>query len=89
MPPNRWFHQHFNVGDAPGRYLALHPPGQWLNSEQIADPSRDQIEYPDEEAFIRNYFAEQLEKRGLRSLMPDEAYKDRDFEWDYSHMSGA
>jgi mannose-6-phosphate isomerase-like protein (cupin superfamily) len=84
VPPNRWFHQHFNVGNAAGRYLALHPPGQWLNSEQIADPSRDQIEYPEEEAFIRNYFSEQLEKRGLRSIMPAEAYADRNYEWDYS-----
>jgi mannose-6-phosphate isomerase-like protein (cupin superfamily) len=84
VPPNRWFHQHFNVGDIDGRYLALHPPGQWLNSEQIQDPSSDQIEYPEEDQFIRDYFAEQLGKRGLKSLMPDQAYKDRNFEWEYS-----
>jgi oxalate decarboxylase/phosphoglucose isomerase-like protein (cupin superfamily) len=83
VPPNRWFHQHFNVGDAAGRYLAMHPPGQWLNSETIQNPESDQIEYPQEDPFIRNYFEEQLAKRGLKSIMPEQAYKDRNFEWDY------
>jgi oxalate decarboxylase/phosphoglucose isomerase-like protein (cupin superfamily) len=83
VPPNRWFHQHFNVGDTAGRYLAMHPPGQWLNSETIQNPESDQIEYPNEDPFIRNYFEEQLAKRGLKSIMPEQAYKDRNFEWDY------
>jgi quercetin dioxygenase-like cupin family protein len=83
VPPNRWFHQHFNVGDIAGRYLALHPSGQMGNTERVQDPTADQIEYPQEEAIIRDYFAEQLAKRGLKSNMPEQAYKDVNFEWDY------
>jgi hypothetical protein len=84
VPPNMWFHQHFNVGDADGRYLAFHPSGQMAgNSERIADPSMDQIEYPNEEPVIREYFEDQLAKRGLKSNMPEQAYKDAKFEWDY------
>lgn len=84
VPPNRWFHQHFNLGSAPARYLALHPP-QGLSgyTEAIVDPSRDQIEYPNEDPLIRRRFEEELAKRGLTSLMPEEAYRDRNFEWGY------
>src|SRR5438128_1253392 len=57
VPPERWFHQHFNVGAEPARYLALKPfsshkfPGlrkQWGTSESVKTGG-DQIEYEDEE----------------------------------------
>jgi hypothetical protein len=44
---------------------------------------RHQIEYPDEDPWTREFFENELAKRGLKTLMPDEAYQDRDFEWDY------
>ncbi len=92
VPPNRWFHQHFNVGAAPARYLAIHPPtgmpvggdhfdGMAVSGEQILDRAGDQIEYPDEDPIVRETFERELAKRGLTSLMPDEAYRDRNYEW--------
>ena len=84
MPPNRWFHQHFNVGGGAGRYLALHPAGQNRNSERVQDPPADQIEYPNEEPVIRDYFESQL-SQGLESKMPAQAYAGRNFEWDYGN----
>ncbi len=84
VPPDRWFHQHFNVGSAPARYLALHPPRLSGSSERIQDPLRDQIEYSDEDPWIRQTFEKELAKRGLTSIMPEEAYKDRDYQWKYA-----
>lgn len=79
-PPNQWFHQHFNTGSTPARYLALHPPPQFAGySENMEDRSRSQIEYPDEDPMIRELFESELAKAGLKSLMPDEAYKDYNF----------
>jgi mannose-6-phosphate isomerase-like protein (cupin superfamily) len=84
VPPDRWFHQHFNVGSEPGRYLALHSPRHFnISQEFIDDPARDQIEYPDEDPWIRQTFESELAKRGLTSIMPEEAYRVRGFEWDY------
>ena len=85
VPPNRWFHQHFNVSVEPARYLALSPLKQVRG---LADSGRsrgllDQVEYPDEEPWIREMFKEELGKRGLESLMPEEVYVDRDFRWEY------
>ncbi len=82
VPPNRWFHQHFNAGAAPARYLALHPPFQFYGyGEKVEDASKDQIEYPDEDPWIRKKFEGELAKGNLKSLMPDEAYRDRKFTW--------
>ena len=82
VPPDRWFHQHFNAGGEPARYLALHPPRQFGgHAEKIEDRARDQIEYPDEDPWIRQRFEEELAGRGLRSLMPERAYRDRAWEW--------
>jgi len=84
VPPNRWFHQHFNVGAQYARYLAFHAPrGVAGRSERPEDLVRDQIEYPSEDPFIRQKFEDELGKRGLKSLMPEEAYHDPNYKWDY------
>lgn len=84
VPPNRWFHQHFNVGAAPARYLAIHPPRGFSGiSEKLEDRARDQIEYTDEDPSIRTRFEAELGKNDLTTLMPEEAYRDRDYEWSY------
>jgi quercetin dioxygenase-like cupin family protein len=81
VPPDRWFHQHFNVGDIPARYLAFHAirPGANQNTERLEDVMRDQIEYTQEDPFIREKFAEELGKRNLKSVMPEQVYKDPNY----------
>ncbi len=78
VPPENWYHQHFNMGNGQARYLALSPIPQFQGR-----PYAHQIEYPDEEAFIRDTFESELAKRGMESLMVPQAYEDRDYEWDY------
>ena len=81
-PPNRWFHQHFNVGQTPARYLAFHPPMQFDgHAEKVEDRARDQIEYVDDDPSVRKRFESELDKRGLTSLIPVEAYEMRDYEF--------
>ena len=81
-PPNKWFHQHFNVGQQPARYLAFHPPLQFDgHAEKVEDRARDQIEYVDEDASVRQTFEAELAKRGMTSVIPDEAYRSRDYEF--------
>jgi oxalate decarboxylase/phosphoglucose isomerase-like protein (cupin superfamily) len=60
IPPNMWFHQHFNTGAAPARYLAFKHetvsirnaqgvPKAWI-SRRIGG---DQIDYADEQPLVR------------------------------------
>ena len=83
VPPNRWFHQHFNVGEIPARYLAFHAPRGTGQSERVEDRQRDQIEYPSEDPWIRQKFEAELAERNLTSLMPAEAYTDPDYTFAY------
>ncbi len=84
VPPNRWFHQHFNVSVEPARYLALSPLKQVRGLGDGANRLElNQVEYPNEEPWIRDMFKEELGKRGLESLMPDEVYVDPDYKWEY------
>ncbi|MEA2639080.1 MAG: hypothetical protein QOF51_474 [Chloroflexota bacterium] len=84
VPPNRWFHQHFNVGADRARYLAMHPLPQFFGrSESVEDRVRDQIDYSAEEPWIREKFESELAKRGIKSDMPEEAYRTRNYEWKY------
>ena len=47
------------------------------------NPLLDQVEYPSEESWIREMFEEELGKRGLESLMPEGAYQDPHYKWEY------
>lgn len=82
VPPNMWFHQHFNISDHDDRYLAFHSPGRG-NTEYVSDQSRNQIEYDQEDSIIRETFEKHLAERRLTSLMPNECYRISGYEWDY------
>lgn len=84
VPPNRWFHQHFNVSTVPARYLALSPLRQTRPGNENFVPREDQIEYPDEAPWIREMFRKEVEKRGGKVLMPEEIYTNYDYQWTYS-----
>ena len=89
VPPENWYHQHFNLGAEPARYLALGPLRQFRGKgETPEDRANLQIEYPDEDPWIRRKFEDELTKRGHASLMPPEAYRDRDYQWAYGSEKG-
>jgi oxalate decarboxylase/phosphoglucose isomerase-like protein (cupin superfamily) len=78
VPPNMWYHQHFNTGAAPARYMAFKHevvsirnaqgvPKSWI-SQRIGG---DQIDYADESALVRDTFAKALAERGLTPRMDD------------------
>ena len=76
VPPNLWFHQHFNTGTAPARYLAFKAEGVSIRNAQGVPKAwisrrlgGDQIDYADESPRIRQWFQDALAKRGLESRM--------------------
>jgi oxalate decarboxylase/phosphoglucose isomerase-like protein (cupin superfamily) len=81
VPPNLWFHQHFNTGTTPARYLAFkHETVSIRNAQGVPKAwiSRrlggDQIDYADEDPKVRSMFADALAAHGIKAKM-DEAYK--------------
>jgi oxalate decarboxylase/phosphoglucose isomerase-like protein (cupin superfamily) len=81
VPPNLWYHQHFNTGTTPGRYLAFKHevvsirnaqgvPKAWI-SRRVGG---DQIDYADEPKVVRSMFADALKAKGLEPRM-NEAYE--------------
>jgi hypothetical protein len=77
VPPEMWWHQHFNVGKVPARYLAL----RWgsrkyhfhlaQNEEMMSDAAEGghQIEYYNENPEVRRWFEEALAAEGVQSQM--------------------
>jgi quercetin dioxygenase-like cupin family protein len=82
VPPENWFHQHFNTGATPARYLALRwgsrkHPRPWSERNYGTDESiksgGDQIEYADEDPMIRRMFEQELAKVGIACRMDEVA----------------
>ncbi len=81
VPPNMWYHQHFNTGKTPARYLALKYEGVAFRNEQGVPKAwisqrlgGDQIDYADESQIVRETFVTELSKSGLQPQM-DDAYE--------------
>jgi len=79
VPPDQWFHQHFNSGNTPARYLAMHFLGHRFQISDLLWPDRSnvslreggsQIEYEDEDPEIRRLFEAELAKVGVQCAMP-------------------
>jgi quercetin dioxygenase-like cupin family protein len=82
VPPNQWYHQHFNLGSVPARYLAISRPRPVFDTDESLDAR--QISYVNEDPMIRETFERELGKRGLKSHMPPEAYTNPNYEWKYT-----
>lgn len=80
VPPNMWFHQHFNTGVMPARYLAFKHEGVAVRNSQGVPKAwisrragGDQIDYADESPQVRTMFRKALAEHGLEPAM-DEFY---------------
>jgi oxalate decarboxylase/phosphoglucose isomerase-like protein (cupin superfamily) len=80
VPPNAIYHQHFNTGATPGRYLAFKHGGSPRNSQGVLlcfisqRLGGDQLDYADESPAVRTMFAEALARHGLTPQM-EESYR--------------
>jgi quercetin dioxygenase-like cupin family protein len=84
VPPDRWWHQHFNTGPEPARYLACTwgGDGRWFmealggggRTHLLAKTSTraggNMIDYDDEDLVIREMYAGELERAGITMKMP-------------------
>jgi mannose-6-phosphate isomerase-like protein (cupin superfamily) len=79
IPPDGTFHQHFNSGATPARYLALRFSG---NEQSKGDRSKiqslksvklggNQIEYEDQDSAIHRMFVEEATRHGVKVQMAE------------------
>jgi gentisate 1,2-dioxygenase len=80
-PPDMWWHQHFNTGTEPVKYLAL----RWGSRKHImgagfrsgSEDEGNQIEYEDEDPEIAKMFQRELTKNGAVNKMQPIKYAPR------------
>ena len=85
VPPDRWFHQHFNGGATAAKYMATTWIGGKYWVKGMAGGGRthrlntisfhhggNMVDYPDEDPMIREMFQAELRKHGVEFRMPSE-----------------
>jgi quercetin dioxygenase-like cupin family protein len=83
VPPDRWFHQHFNTGQTAARYMATTWIGGKYFVKGLGGGGRthrlntishhhggNMVDYPEEDPAIRSLFEEELRKHGVAVRMP-------------------
>lgn len=83
VPPDRWYHQHFNIGANSAMYIANEWVGAKYWSKAIGGGGRthrlntvsfhdggNMVDYTDEDPTVRSQFEEELKKHGVPSRMP-------------------
>ncbi|HEX6512880.1 MAG TPA: ethanolamine ammonia lyase-activating protein [Chloroflexota bacterium] len=77
-PPDMWYHQHFNLGSEPARYLAMrrggspeHPLKLGMSAGGDESQPANQIEYDEEDPTIRAEYARELASRSVPLNMPE------------------
>ncbi len=80
VPPNMWYHQHFNTSPNPAKYLAIrwgswkYPlfmnVGPFRGNDVSVKEGGNQIEYADEDPSILRLFEGELAKNGVECKMP-------------------
>jgi uncharacterized RmlC-like cupin family protein len=83
-PSEGMYHQHFNKGANPARYLALrlggNPEytGRLRQKDYFAERAVDQIEYQDEDPTIREEYAREIAKHGFTVQLEEENFRLQD-----------
>ncbi|MDQ2922343.1 MAG: ethanolamine ammonia lyase-activating protein [Acidobacteriota bacterium] len=84
VPPDRWFHQHFNTGDNSAKYMAT----TWIGGKYFVKGmggggrthrlntvsfhhGGNMIDYTEEDPVVREMFEAELRKHGVDLRMPD------------------
>jgi len=83
VPPDRWYHQHFNRGEDAAKYMATTWIGGKYWSKAMGGGGRthrlntisfhqggNMIDYPDEDPAVRAMFEDELKKNGVQGRMP-------------------
>lgn len=83
-PPDNWWHQHFNTGPEPARYLALRMGGSPEHELRVGETdgttkditfAPEQIEYEDEPEWIYDLYISELDKKGLEARQERPNYR--------------
>ena len=71
VPPNNWYHQHFNSGTIPARYMAFHKGGFKFPGFKSSGGKKmeAQIEYDQEGPNIRALFRKECATSGVEEKM--------------------
>ena len=84
VPPNLWFHQHFNTGTTPARYLAFKAEGVAIRNAQGVPKAwisrrlgGDQIDYADESPRVRQVVRRMRWRGAVSTSRMDEGLRGR------------